>query len=140
MNSLIVPGGEAPSHVRRHDWSLSKHVVATHTAIDRQAGSFGQLVALMQHWFCTQAAQDEPAALKSWATPGQLPASVTVVVIGGTPASRGGAFVPPPVVGPPQVATPMGVHFPCAGGLPSGVEGFEDEQARQAAMAPASDA
>jgi hypothetical protein len=94
----------------------------------------------MQHWFCTQAAHDEPAALKIWVAPGQLPASVTVWT-GGTPASRGGGGVmPPPTVVPPHVAAPLGVHLASCGGLPSGREGDEDEQARRVAMTPASDA
>jgi hypothetical protein len=140
MNSLMVPAGEAPSHVIRHDWSFCRHVVATQSARDRHAGSLGQLVELAQHWFWTQAAQDDPAALKSWVAPGQLPASEIVWTGGGTPASREGVIVPPPTVDPVHVAAPLGVHFPSCGGLPSGGEGDEDEQARRAVMAPASDA
>jgi hypothetical protein len=99
---------------------------------------------LKQHWFWTQAAHADPAALKIWAAPGQLPASVNVWT-GGVPASvpasrRGGVVMPPPGVAPLHVATPLGVQFPSAGGLPSGREGDEDEQAKKAVMAPASDA
>lgn len=48
--------------------------------------------------------------------------------------------MPPPGDAPPHVAAPLGVQFPSCGGLPSGREGDEDEQATKAAMAPASDA
>ena len=48
MYSVTVPGAAAPSHVTRHDWSFCKQVIATQTATDRHAGSFGQLVVPMQ--------------------------------------------------------------------------------------------
>jgi len=125
MYSLMVPGGEAPSQVTKQDWSFCKHVIATQTAMERHAGSFGQLVAL-----------------KIRVTPGQLPASGVVVtgVVGVVPASRDGAIMPPPGEAPLQGTPLTGVHAPSCGGLPSGGEGDEDEQATNAAIATACDA
>ena len=142
MYSLMVPGGEAPSQVTKQDWSFCKHVIATQTAMERHAGSFGQLVALEQQLAWTHVAQDELAALKIRVTPGQLPASGVVVtgVVGVVPASRDGAIMPPPGEAPLQGTPLTGVHAPSCGGLPSGGEGDEDEQAKKAVMAPASDA
>jgi hypothetical protein len=138
MNSLIVPGGEAPSHVTRHDWSFCRHVIATQTATERHAGSLGQLVALGQQLVSTQVAQDDAAAAKISVAPGQFPASVIVTTTGVVPASRGGVDIPPPGGGVPQATPSTGLHAPSCGGLPSGGEGDEDEQATSAAIAPAS--
>jgi hypothetical protein len=120
--------------VTRHDWSFCRQVIATQTATDRQAGSFGQLVAPEQQLFWTQVAHDDAAALKMAVAPGQLPASGTAPVwAGGAPASRAGDELPPMGVAPLQGALLVETHFPSCGGL--GPD--EEEQARSAAIAPA---
>jgi hypothetical protein len=136
MYSVTVPGAAAPWHVTRHDWSFCKQVVATQTATDRQAGSFGQLVGPTQQWSWTQVAQEDAVASKIWVAPGQLPASTAPTIWpGGVPASLTGEDPPPP--GDPPLHDPplVGVQPLASGGL--GVD--EEEQAnKRAAIAPAS--
>jgi hypothetical protein len=136
MYSVTVPGAAAPWHVARHDWSFCKQVVATQTATDRQAGSFGQLVGPAQQLSWTQVAQEDAVALKIWVAPGQLPASTTPTIWpGGVPASLTGEEPPPPGDAPLHDPPLTGVQPLACGGL--GVD-EEEQDSKSAAMPPAS--
>src|ERR1700722_9649041 len=105
MYSVIVPVAAAPSHVGRHDGSFARHDCTTHTAIDVQAGSFGQLVASAQHFSATQVAHVDSAVLKIWLAPAHAPPSPTISVllsVGPPPPSPCGEEPPAPPTGPPQ--------------------------------------
>jgi hypothetical protein len=132
--SVTLPVGAAASHVRRHDWSFWRHDVVTHVAIWRQAGSFGQLVEPVQQLVSAQVAQDDAAALKIWAAPGQLPASVAVPVwTGGVPASIGRDEPPPPaVLGVPHGTPSVDLHAPIDGG-----RGLLDDEHAKSVATPA---
>jgi hypothetical protein len=135
MYSVSVPGGDAPSQVMRHDWSFARQLCATHTAIDVQAGSFGQLVASEQQCVATQAAHDEAAVLKIWLAPVQVPPSPTTPVplsVAVPPPSPCGE-APPPGTGAPQVRPRAGTQGPSSAGFGP----LEDEHAMAAASAPA---
>jgi hypothetical protein len=62
--SMSVPVGAAPWQVLRHDTSFARQLVATHVAIVRQAGSFGQAVGPTQQADAMQFAHDEPGVVK----------------------------------------------------------------------------
>jgi hypothetical protein len=133
MYSVNVAGGDAPSHVGRHDESFGRHVCATHTAMLTHAGSLGQLVGLPQQLAATHVAHDDAAALKIWLAPAQVPPSPTIAVplsVGLPPSGCGEA--PPPGTAPPQARVGVDTQVPSCGGL-----GLEDEHATSAASAPA---
>jgi hypothetical protein len=130
---VVVSGADALSHVIRHEASFARQVWATHTAIEVQAGSLGQLAA-PQQLATTQLAHDEPAALKISAAPGQLPASLAT-----TPASSLAAAPPSPCGDEPppfrldlQGAVAVGVHEPSCGGI-----GLLDEEQATIAVSAA---
>ncbi len=103
--------------MRRHDWSFWRHDVVTQVAIWRQAGSFGQLVEPVQQFVSAQVAQDDAAALKIWAAPGQLPASVAVPVWPGAVPASIGREDPPPGLAVPQGTPSVGLQAPSEGGM-----------------------
>jgi len=134
MYSVIVPGAEALSQVRRHDWSFARQLVATQTAMDTQAGSFGQLVELEQQFAVTHVAHEEPAVLKICVAAGQLPPSpsISTPVSAGAPASPGGEAPPPPDTAALQGTPLTGLQLPIGCGFV-----LDEEHAKSAARAPA---
>jgi hypothetical protein len=129
---MSVPVGAAPWHVLRHDTSFARHRLATHEAIVRHAGSFGQLVGPEQQAVAMQVAHDEPGVVKIWLAPVQDPPSPTITMpLSTTPAPPSCGEVPPPGAGAPQGMPSVGWHVPSGGGLEL------DEQARSAPRAPA---
>jgi hypothetical protein len=131
MYSVIVPVGAAPSQVTRHDESFARHVCATQTAIDVQAGSFGQLVGFEQQWIATQVAHDEPAALKISFAPAHVPPSPSSVPlsVAPPPPSPCAEELPLPPTGPPQSE-----QGPSKGGLGPLVD--EEQATARAARRP----
>jgi hypothetical protein len=113
MYSVAVAVGVAPSHVGRHDVSFARHVIVTHTAIDTQFGSFGQLAEVAQQLAATQDTHDGAAEAKISFAPVQLPPSpistpLSVAVL----ASLGGAPPPPAATGPPHMTSWVGTQGP----------------------------
>jgi hypothetical protein len=132
MYSVTVPVGEAASHVTRHDGSFGRHVCATQTAIEVQAGSFGQLVAFTQQCSATQVAHEDSAVLKISLAPAHVPPSPTTTVLlsVGPPPSPCAEEPPAPPTGPPQFE-----QGPSKGGLGPLVD--EEQAAARVARAAA---
>jgi hypothetical protein len=83
MYSVTAEVGEAPSQVGRHDESFAMQLCVTHTAIDRQFGSFGQLEDVEQQLAATHVAHEGAAMLamlKISVAPAQVPPSPSTTV------------------------------------------------------------
>jgi hypothetical protein len=115
MYSIAVAAGAAPSHVGRQDVSSARHVCVTHTAIETQFGSFGQLEA-PQQLEETHDTHAGAAVPKISVAPVQLPPSLTSVALSEAPASLTGVPPPPAVVVLPHVMSCVGTQAPSSGG------------------------